>query len=102
MSTGAVGVAIYLSLLAWTMRGALRSRDAMPVAMLISIVAVSTFGYVLRQPDFWTVMVLVLVLSERSIPRRKPQPDQVGLDHGGHAWRPAVRPRRTIEQNGLR
>ena len=64
MSTGAVGVAIYLSLLAWAARCALRSRDAMPVAMLISIVAVSTFGYVLRQPDFWTVMVLVLVLSE--------------------------------------
>jgi O-antigen ligase len=74
MSTGAVGVAIYLGLLAWTLWRAIRSGDTMPVAMLISVVMVSTFGYVLRHPDFWMVLVLVLVLSESAVASRESRP----------------------------
>jgi O-antigen ligase len=73
MSTGVIGVAIYVSLLAWCARRALRSREPMLVAMLVSVVMVSTFGYVLRHPDFWVVVVLVLVLSERAIASRARQ-----------------------------
>lgn len=91
MSTGAMGIAIYLGLLAWTVRRALQSGETMPIAMLISVVMVSTFGYVLRQPGFWMVLVLVLILSERSILMRKQQSSEAVLDHDRHTWRSAAR-----------
>ena len=91
MSTGAIGLALYLGLLAWTARCALRSGETMPVAMLVSVVLCSVFGYMLRQPDFWMVLVLVLMLSEASIRMRGPQASQLVLEHDGHPWRPTVR-----------
>jgi O-Antigen ligase len=101
MSTGAVGIAIYLGLLAWTVRRALQSGETMPIGMLISVVMVSTFGYVLRQPGFWMVLVLVLVLSERSILMRKLQSSQAVLDHGRHTWRSTARSVPHFERNRL-
>jgi O-Antigen ligase len=102
MSTGGIGIAIYLSLLVWATRCALRSRETMPVAMLISIVAVSVFGYVLRQPQFWSVMILVLILTERRTVRHHPQDGQMAHQNGGLTWRPATRASRSNDQNGFR
>ena len=91
MSTGAIGVAIYISLLAWVASRALRSGEAMPVAMFISVVSASVFGYLLRQPDFWLVMVLVLILSEHSILVRYRQASQSVFQQRPYAWEPAAR-----------
>jgi O-antigen ligase len=91
MSTGAVGLTIYLGLLAWTARCALRSGEVIPVAMLISVVMVSVFGYVLRQPDFWMVLVLVLILSERSIQLRTSQARRILLEQDQDARRSTAR-----------
>ena len=90
MSTGAAGITIYVALLAWVLRCAVRSGETMPVAMLISVVMVSIFGYVLRQPDFWMVLVLVLMLSERSILARHRQASQSVLQQGPDAWQSAA------------
>jgi hypothetical protein len=98
MSTGAVGIAIYLGLLAWIGSRAIRSGETMPVAMLISVVMVSVFGYVLRQPDFWMVLVLILILSEHASLIRRPQSSQA-LDHGAYPWRPTTRSASRFEQN---
>ena len=91
MSTGAIGLALYLGLLAWTARCALRSGDTMPVAMLIAVVFCSVFGYMLRQPDFWTIVVLVLMLSEGSGRMRGPQASPLVLAHDGDPSRLTVR-----------
>ena len=91
MSTGGIGVTIYLGLLAWSLWCALRSRETMPVAMLISVVSCSVFGYMLRQPDFWMVVVLVLMLCEGSIRKRAPQASQLVLAHDGDPSRLTVR-----------
>lgn len=99
MSTGAVGLALYLCLLAWCLQCALRSGEAMPLAMLISIVLDSFFGYVLRQPDFWVVVLLVLILSEHAIAIRKPQASQPVFEQGGGASWPRARPASRFEQN---
>ena len=98
MSTGTVGIAIYLSLLAWTMWCALRSGETMPIAMLISVVMVSSFGYVLRQPDFWMVVVLVLILSEHATGMRRSQPSQAVVEQGGRVWPPAARSAPHLDQ----
>lgn len=64
MSTGVAGVLLYAVLLGWIGWRAFRSHEMTLIGMWVSVVVVSFFGYVLRQPDFWTAMVLVLVLSE--------------------------------------
>ena len=85
MSTGFTGVLLYLAFLGWVAWRALRSREATLVGMWTSVVVFSVFGYMLRQPGFWTVLVLVLVLSEQAIASRERQPRQVVLEPGDHA-----------------
>jgi hypothetical protein len=62
---------------------------------------VSVFGHVLRQPDFWMVVLLVLILSERSILLRRSQASQVAREHGDHAWQASARSYRAAG-NGFR
>jgi O-Antigen ligase len=99
MSTGALGLAIYLGMLAWCLWCALRSGETMPVAMLTSVVVVSVFGYVLRQPDFWGVLILVLILGESASVRRLPQPSRAVFEYGGHGWRQTAGSARAIERH---
>jgi hypothetical protein len=102
MSTGALGVAIYLGLLAWIGSRASRSREPMPMAMLISVVMVSIFGYVLRQPDYWMVLVLALILSDQASMVRRPQAGLGVLEPDVRAWQPTARYTSRFEQNRLR
>ena len=102
MSTGAIGVAVLLSMLGWTLSRAIRSGETMPVAMLISVVVVSVFGYVLRQPDYWMVVVLVLVLSEHATSMRRARAVPAGLGHGSRAWPPGARFAPPLDQRPLR
>jgi O-antigen ligase len=92
-STGLAGLLIYLMLLAWTTWRGLRSGDPMLVGMLVAVVMPSVFGYLLRQPDFWTVVALVLILSERAIKIRERQAaGPLVPEPGGHARRLTLRP----------
>jgi O-antigen ligase len=60
-STGIVGLAAYLALLAWAGLRALRDRSHYRVVLLLSLMVFSTFHYVLRQPTFWFTLLVVAV-----------------------------------------
>jgi O-antigen ligase len=101
-STGLAGLLVYLGLLAWVLARALRSGETELVGMLVAVVMTSVFSYLLRQPDFWTGVVLVLVLSESVIAIRERQAGRfvpVALRHGP---RLSLRPAPPLQQSGLR
>jgi O-antigen ligase len=99
-STGSMGLLIYLGLLAWGMWRALRSGEVALVGMLVAVVVTSTFSYLLRQPDFWIVVVLVLLLSEAVITLRERQARRSIPRDGGQ--RLTLRPAPPLQQSGLR
>jgi hypothetical protein len=66
MSTGMLGIALYLALLFWCAVGTIRSGSPWLLGALLTMVADSVFGYSLRHPFFWLMLVLVLTLSERT------------------------------------
>jgi O-antigen ligase len=101
-STGLAGLLVYLGLLAWVLARALRSGETELVGMLVAVVMTSVFSYLLRQPDFWTGVVLALVLSESVIAIRERQAGRfvpVALRHGP---RLSLRPAPPLQQSGLR
>ena len=98
-STGLTGIVVYLGLLAWAMSRALRSGESTLVGMLIAVVVTSTFSYLLRQPDFWMVIVLVLVLSEPVITVRERQAGRLTPEPGGQAPRLTLRPAPHLHQS---
>ena len=85
MSTGLLGVLLYFALLGWCLWRALRSGELMLVGMAISVIVFSLFGYVLRQPDFWMIVVLVLMMSERAIALRERQAGEYPLEPGARS-----------------
>jgi O-antigen ligase len=65
MSTGALGVALHLALLAWAAWRAWRARAFALLAGLCALFVFSIFAYTLRQPVYWLLLVLTLRLTER-------------------------------------
>jgi O-antigen ligase len=63
MSTGAVGIVLYLALLLWVTRRAWVRRDAVLVASVGMIAVFSLFHYVMRQPLFWFFLLFVAILT---------------------------------------
>jgi O-Antigen ligase len=98
-STGLAGLLTYLGLLAWVTWRGVRSGEPVLVGMLVSVVAASVFGYLLRQPDFWMVIVLVLVLSESVITVRDRQAGRLTAEPGGQAPRLTLRPAPHLHQS---
>jgi hypothetical protein len=64
MSTGMLGMILYLGLLFVCMVHVTRSGSPWLLGVLVAIVSDTLFGYSLRQPLFWLTLVLVLALSE--------------------------------------
>jgi len=98
MSTGLAGVLLYVAILWWTLWHALRSRELTLVGMLVAVIVFSIFGYVLRQPDFWLALVLILTLSERGITLRQRQARHSRIEPSGQARRSAPSGVRSLEQ----
>lgn len=67
MSTGVLGMVLYLGLLFWCTVRAIRSGSPWLLGVLVAIVSDSMFGYNLRHPFFWLLLVLVLTLSEHAV-----------------------------------
>jgi O-antigen ligase len=102
MSTGFTGILLFVALLAWVVWRALWSREVTLVGMWMSVVVVSIFGFVLRQPDFWMVLVLVLILSEQAITSRHRPAGRLVLEPGAQMRRPISRSAPTLERIGAR
>jgi O-antigen ligase len=101
-STGLAGLLIYLGLLAWVLGRALQSGETELVGMLVAVVMTSVFSYLLRQPDFWTAVVLVLVLSESVIAIRERQAGRFLPEAHRHGPRLTLRPAPPLQQSGWR
>jgi O-antigen ligase len=65
MSTGALGVALQVALLAWAAWRAWRARAFALLAGFGALFIFSIFAYTLRQPIYWLLLVLTLRLAER-------------------------------------
>lgn len=65
MSTGGIGVALHVALLGWCVWRALKAGTLTLVGAVASLTIASMFGYMLRQPVYWLVLVLVVSLSGR-------------------------------------
>ena len=65
MSTGGIGIVSYAALLIWAGTRLIRTRSVALLGMLLTLILFSMFNYVLRQPIYWMMIVLVLRLSER-------------------------------------
>jgi O-antigen ligase len=63
-STGLLGVALYVALLAWVLTQAYRARTPTLLCAAISIAAFSMFHYVLRHPVFWFYLIYVAAESQ--------------------------------------
>lgn len=66
-STGGLGMLLYLALLAWCALRAVRVGSPWLLGALAAVVADSLFGYSMRQPFFWLMLVLVFNLSEQKV-----------------------------------
>jgi O-antigen ligase len=62
MNTGGLGMMLYLGLLFWCTVRAIRSGSPWLLGALVATLGDSLFGYSLRHPFFWLVLVLVAVL----------------------------------------
>jgi O-antigen ligase len=63
MSTGVLGILLYLTLLAWVIRQPLRARSASMLAVVVVLGTFSMFHYVLRHPLFWFYLLFVVAES---------------------------------------
>lgn len=70
MSTGLAGVVLHVALWGWCLWRALKFRSAAPMGMMIALIAAVMFGYLLRHPSYWIILLLVLTLSEGQPPVR--------------------------------
>lgn len=73
-STGVLGVVLHLSFYGWCMLRCLRAGQLTLFAMLTALAGASMFGYFLRQPVYWMLLVLAVMLSARPAPVRLPTP----------------------------
>jgi O-antigen ligase len=64
MSTGLSGIALHLALLAWCASRALRAGSLPLFAIVMALTHYSLFGYMLRHPLYWLMLILVLMLTE--------------------------------------
>jgi hypothetical protein len=96
MSTGLLGVALQLALLAWVAWRAWRARSFALLAGFGALFIFSIFAYTLRQPIYWLILVLTVRLSEqpadigtRQVSRSPTHPSKYPLRP---AWQHAPRP----------
>jgi O-antigen ligase len=82
MSTGALGIALHVALRVWCGRCALNAGALTLVGALTSLVIASMFGYFLRQPVYWLILMLTLTLSRRE--EAHGVAHDVRIDHAGH------------------
>jgi hypothetical protein len=66
MSTGILGIALHVGMLAWCASRTLRAGSLCLFAIVESLAIFSFFGYSLRQPMYWLALVLALALAERA------------------------------------
>jgi O-antigen ligase len=64
-STGLLGVILHVALWIWCAVRVLRSGSGALMGMLVSPLAFVMFGYLFRHVNYWTILLLVLTLSER-------------------------------------
>jgi O-antigen ligase len=64
MSTGAVGAAALVVLLAVLAARVLRARDPLPAAGLAALLVFAAFHYMIRHPVFWLALVTVVALAD--------------------------------------
>jgi O-antigen ligase len=69
-STGVLGIVLHLGLFAWCVLRTLRAGELALFGMLTALAGASMFGYMLRQPIYWMLLVLVLMLSADRVPAR--------------------------------
>lgn len=86
-STGLAGLAAYLALLAWAGLHALRERSHYRLILLFALMLFSTFHYVLRQPTFWFMLLMVAVAPARSSRAlgSAPRPTSPAVREAAHA-----------------
>ena len=65
-STGGLGMILYLGLLFWCALRVIRSGSPWLLGALVAVLFDTLFGYSLRQPFFWLMLVLVFNLSEQT------------------------------------
>ena len=65
MSTGILGILLLIALWSWCLLRAIKSGSAPLLGVMTSIILFSLFHYILRQPIYWAMLVLVLRLSEQ-------------------------------------
>ena len=73
MSTGLLGVLLYLGLLTWIGWRAMKAGSGALLGVVVAPAVLNLSHYTLRQPIYWLLLALVLILTEQ---RR---------GHGGHA-----------------
>jgi O-antigen ligase len=80
MSTGGLGVALQFALLAWSAWRVWRTRSFALLAGFGALFIFSIFGYTLRQPIYWLLLVLTLRLTEEraDLGRRRVAPAPTG------------------------
>jgi hypothetical protein len=88
MSTGILGVALHVALLAWCARQALRVSSLPLLAIVMALTLFSLLHYMLRQPLYWLILALVLILTERRDPQQARAP--AIITPGRLAGRPAM------------
>ena len=64
MSTGVLGMLLFLGLLFWCTVRVIRSGSPWLLGALVAIVSDTLFGYSLRHPMFWLMLVLIAALPE--------------------------------------
>jgi hypothetical protein len=63
MSTGAVGMLLHIALWGWCLWLAAQSRSGALIGMAVAVMTYSLFGYMLRHPDYWLMLILLLNLA---------------------------------------
>ena len=69
-STGVLGIILHLSMLGWCVLRVLRAGELALLGVLIALTGFNMFGYSLRQPVYWLLLVLVVMLSTERTPGR--------------------------------
>jgi O-antigen ligase len=99
MSTGVTGVFLHLALWGWCLWRTTKSRSGALVGMAVAVMMYSLFGYMLRHPDYWLMLILLLKCAERSTQVASQQAP--GLAAAGDPVPPALqipRPRFRFQQ----
>jgi hypothetical protein len=89
MSTGICGIILHIVLWGWCLRQALRSDSVAFLGIMVATVVFAAFGYSLRHPNYWIVLLLVLTLSERRAELQSRQAFAPALGGGSYRLAPA-------------